>query len=119
MALLLSFISHPQFMADTIVAQTPAINRTRILPRNTPGRPKAPSRNDYIDIIAGPGFVECTFPAHIEGVYLVVGDKSAPVAAGFVTVDEPRMEIPEIHGEYPLSCTTDEGDEYIGSMWFY
>lgn len=58
------------------------------------------------------------FPSNVRSIMVSIGDDEAPVWQTFVTVENPECDIPELHGEYEITCRTDGNQIFKGKLQF-
>lgn len=71
-------------------------------------RPSAPSRM-FITGWYTNTYIELTFPAEVEYMTVSLSAGEIVVWEDVLTVDEPSAHFPEMHGEFTLTATTDDG----------
>ena len=71
-------------------------------------RPGAPSRT-FITGWYTNSYIELTFPAEVEYMTVSLSAGDVVVWEDVLTVDEPSAHFPEMHGEFTLTVTTDDG----------
>ena len=70
--------------------------------------PGAPSRV-FIEGWYTNSYIELTFPAEVEYMTVSLSAGEIVVWEDVLTVDEPSAHFPEMHGEFTLTVTTDDG----------
>ena len=77
-------------------------------PKPNKKRPGAPSRT-FIEGWYTNSYIELTFPAEVEYMTVSLSAGEIVVWEDVLTVDEPSAHFPEMHGEFTLTVTTDDG----------
>lgn len=97
----------------------PDLNWKPLFPTNPgppPIRPHAPLRV-YIQCYYKVGELKFVLPASIYSTTVeLTNDWNA--WSGFVTRDQPVMEIPYLEGDYTIKCNADDGKTYVGILEF-
>ncbi|WP_300506260.1 hypothetical protein [uncultured Duncaniella sp.] len=57
-------------------------------------------------------------PSHINTLQVAIGKDDAPIWQTFVTVENPECDIPELYGEYEITCRTDGNQIFKGKLQF-
>lgn len=92
-------------------------NHAVLREKSASGRPKAPARY-FIECTYTIGYMEFTFPPKVSCMHVEICENETLIWEGFATPNSPAMEIPILYGEFYVTCTTDEGMEYGGAMFF-
>lgn len=83
----------------------------------TPGRPRTPSE-DFILCHYGSGWIDFVFPESVESVDAVLYQYNIPVWQGEANVSSTCVDIPIVYGECTLTCTSQNGVQYSGNLYF-
>lgn len=83
----------------------------------TTNRPTAPS-HAYIHFTYTSGYIDFILNPTMEYLDVTISKDDIPVWSGTVTQDEPSAEIPVLYGEYTIACITDNGQVYLGVLYF-
>ena len=62
--------------------------------------------------------IEVEFPADAECMEVTISNESVSVWSGIITCDAPTCDIPQLVGQYIITCTTDNGLVYQGLLSF-
>ena len=82
----------------------------------TGAKPKAPSRV-YIECYYSTGSLTFVLPPSIYSTTVDLSN-DRDTWSGFVTRDQPTLDIPDLEGEYTIKCNADDGKTYIGTLEF-
>lgn len=84
--------------------------------KGIPKRPNTPSRI-YIECRYCPEYLEFSFPDGVTSlsVFLSNDDNSLMDVA---SLESPIVYIPILYGEYGITCTTEDGREFYGTLYF-
>lgn len=115
-ALLCLFMTSMYATAET---QQPTTSTTSVRLHNkiTSNKPKAPVRY-YVECIYSAGYIEFTFLPGTTSMHIVLSNGDVPVWEGNVTPEYPSVTIPILSGEYEVTCITDDGREFCGTIYF-
>lgn len=120
--LLLCCLVFPAAMADDNGGNgndkpIPEKKKIVLLPfKGLPNRPNAPSRV-YIECEYCAEYIEFTLPEGVTAISVVLtnGDDTLMDVA---TVESPVIYLPTLYGEYEMTCTTDDGRDFYGTLYF-
>lgn len=103
----------------TAEGQQPTTSTTSVRLRNqiTTNKPKAPARY-YVECTYSIGYMEFTFLPEVTSMHIVLSNGEVPVWEGDVTPGSPSVAIPILYGEYEVTCVTDDGREFGGTIYF-
>jgi len=76
-----------------------------------------PSRN-YIDCAYAGGVISFEANFDFNAMLVLIGDEDAPVFTASVTPDDATVEIGYLYGEYTVTCITDDGRHFYGTLHF-
>lgn len=89
-------------------SSSPSLGDIIATPKPNKKRPGAPSRV-FITGWYTNSYIELTFPAEVEYMTVSLSAGDIVVWEDVLTVDEPSAHFPEMHGEFTLTVTTDDG----------
>lgn len=99
---------------------TPATDNSETIlnkQHGTTGRPRTPSE-DFIVCHYGTGWIDFEFPESVESVDAVLYQYNIPVWQGEASVSSTCVDIPIVYGECTLTCTSQNGAQYSGNLYF-
>lgn len=80
-------------------------------------RPNKPAM-DYLPCIYSIGHLEFEFIVGVQSLQITLGDEMFPIWEGYVNNTYPKVDIPPIIGETPITCEDDRGRKYHGILNF-
>lgn len=103
----------------TAEGQQTAASTTSVRLHNqiTTNKPKAPARY-YVECTYSIGYMEFTFLPEVTSMHIVLSNGEVSVWEGDVTPEAPSVAIPILYGEYEVTCITDDGREFGGTIYF-
>lgn len=96
---------------------TTSSKSVRLRNNTTNNKPQAPARY-YVECIYSAGYMEFTFLPEITSMHIVLSNEDVPVWEGDITPESPSVAIPILYGEYEVTCVTDDGREFGGTIYF-
>lgn len=88
-----------------------------MLNRDKTKGPRTPSE-DFIVCHYGTGWIDFEFPESVESVDAVLYQYNIPVWQGEASVSSTCVDIPVVYGECTLTCTSQDGAQYSGNLYF-
>ncbi len=98
-----------------VAAQTRSDSRSSRLNPKHNGRPRMPSR-DYIDCTPGAGVISFEANFDFYAMTVIIGDEDAPILTASITPDDPTVEVGYLYGDYPVTCISDDGRQFYGTL---
>lgn len=85
----------------------------------TNNRPRIPDKNpSTILCLYGNGYLDLTLPGDVEYATIVLYDYDMPIWTGYISTENSVVNIPLLHGEYQITCTTGTNEVFIGFLYF-
>lgn len=88
-----------------------------LMPKQPKKRPQIPAKyrlNCYYSI----GHLSFAMPRHIHYMQVSIGDEESPVFSCVVFAENPEINIPNLEGEYDITCQTDGNQIFTGKLNF-
>ncbi len=82
-----------------------------------PGQPEAPARITIVLLQYGNGYLQFAIPDEYEYLNVCLYNNMEEYT-GTVNHADPIMEIPELEGQYSITCTADNGRVFTGTLDF-
>lgn len=114
--LLLSFLS-PSAKADEPAIFTEADNVTILTAPTIKRKPRAPSMI-YVTCYYSVGHIAFTMPDDAQYMHITLEQDDSTVWTGVVFKNSPETDIPELIGEYTITCRTDGNQVFTGLLTF-
>ena len=102
---------------QTSQTQNAPSHRGRVFPKTNPVRPKMPSRF-FIDCAYAGGVISFEANFDFDSMLVIIGEPEAPVFSADITPDDATVTVGYLYGEYTVTCITDDGREFSGSLYF-
>ena len=110
--------------ADGVVTPTPGPDYTVVIikrrknPVPTPTHPRMPGRIETLEVRYSEGMLLVDFPEDTEAATVTLSTGAFPVFSAGIDRGYPCVELPALTGDFILTVTFDNGDEYEGEIYF-
>ena len=108
--------------ADGVVTPTPGPDYTVVIikrrknPVPTPTHPRMPGRIETLEVRYSEGMLLVDFPEETESATVTLSTGAFPVFSAGIDRGYPCVELPDLSGDFILTVTFDNGDEYEGEI---